>query len=78
MFKIKKGVFTVGFLNQLFAFNQPLADPIKQLQQIVMDEYASQIKPQKGQDPNINLHETVEIPKNRRIKPYDMILEELE
>lgn len=78
MFKIKKGVFTVGFLNQLFAFNQPLADPIKQLQQIVMDEYASQIKSQKGHDHNINLHETAEIPKNRRIKPYDVILEELE
>ena len=79
MFKIKKGVFTVGFLNQLFAFNnQPLAEPIKQLQQIVMDEYASQIKPKKGQDNNISLHETAEIPKTKGIKPYDVILEELE
>jgi hypothetical protein len=45
MLKAKKAAFTVGLINQLLATDlQAVSTPMAQLQSIVMEEYATQIK----------------------------------
>ena len=45
MLKIKKATFTLALINQLFATqNQAIAEPIRLMQSIVMEEYTPKIK----------------------------------
>lgn len=80
IFKVKKALFTVGLMNYLFAFpGQDIAEPIRIMQRIVMDEYFP-VKPagKKGRKNKAEPSKPAETQKNRRIKPYDEQLAELE
>ncbi|MDZ7760123.1 MAG: hypothetical protein U5L00_07705 [Desulfovermiculus sp.] len=44
MLKAKKAMFTIAFLNHLFAGNEQIAEPVRLLQGAVMEEYAGQLK----------------------------------
>lgn len=48
MLKAKKAMFTIAYLNHLFAGCNQIADPVKLLQQAVMEEYAGQLKTEGG------------------------------
>ncbi|MFC1814106.1 hypothetical protein ACFL03_15590 [Thermodesulfobacteriota bacterium] len=79
MLKVKKAVFTAGYLNQLFATGQQIvSDPIALFQQIVMEEYVEQIKVNKKQIHHPETIKTVETQVISRIRPYDQELEGLE
>ena len=79
MLKAKKAAFTVALINQLFAtMVQSASEPIQLLQQIIMDEYAPQIKAKKdpiGQSKCPKASNSIE---NEGIKPYDIELSEHE
>ena len=79
MLKAKKAIFTLALVNLLFsAENQTVSDPVALLQQVVIDEYAPQIKDSK--EP-IHLHGVKGAPKSHEIpeiKPYDQELAELD
>lgn len=78
MFKIKKATFTVGFLNQLFAWSdQKVSDPILIMQHIVMDEFSTQIKAKQEPIGTCDMPKSAETPKNRDLKPYDQQIDEL-
>ena len=79
MFKIKKATFTVGFLNLVFSgTEQKVAEPIRILQEIVMEEFSPQLKTRQKPiyaDDSVKPPET---PKNKGIRPYDQQLAALE
>jgi len=79
MFKIKKATFIVGFLNQIFSgSDQKVAEPIRILQEIVMEEFSPQIKARQKPIHVADSAKPSETPKNKGIKPYDQQLAELE
>lgn len=79
MLKAKKAVFTAGYINQLLATDQQtVADPIVLLQQIVMDEYAPQIKVKRGLINSFENTKSSKMQENKGIKRYDEELAELE
>lgn len=47
MLKIKKAVYTVGYINHLFSFETPIATPLALLQEIVIEEQERDLKPSK-------------------------------
>ena len=79
MFKAKKATFIVALINQLFcSMDQIISEPIKFLQNIVMEEYSPQIKAKTA-----DIH-TKEMGKSRKekygnhnSKPYDEELGEI-
>ena len=78
MLKVKKAMFTAGYINQLLATDQQsVAEPIAIIQQIVTDEYAPQIKG-KRQAIHPNEEEAEENTEKDKIKGYDNELEEME
>ena len=79
MLKAKKATFTLALINQLFcSMDQTVSEPIRRLQNIVMDEYSPQIKAQKEPIHPPETAKTPESPKNPGIKTYDEELAELE
>ena len=79
MFKIKKAMFTVGFINQLFtSLDQSVSEPIRLLQDIVLDEFCTQIKPKRKPVSSSEAPKSAETIKNKGIKPYDEELAQLE
>ena len=78
MLKIKKATFTLALINQLFATqNQAIAEPIRLMQSIVMEEYTLKIKTKRQ-----TLHEKEitgsENKEKSTFKPYDEELMEIE
>ena len=72
MLKAKKATFTLALINQLMATGQqPISEPLSQLQSIVMDEYKGQIK-------TTDKSQTVNSIENKEIKGYADELAELE
>ena len=79
MLKAKKATFTVALINQLFCSNdQTISEPIEHLQNIVMDEYSTQIKTKRN---DINRKEKEgsgpETYEHNNFKPYDEELREV-
>jgi len=78
MLKVKKAMFTAGYINQLLATDQEtVAEPIALMQQIVTDEYAPQIKV-KRQGIQTNKDMVEEKTEKENIKGYDDELEGME
>ena len=78
MLKVKKAMFTAGYINHLLATDQQsVAEPITLIQQIVTDEYAPKIKV-KRQAIHPNEEEAEENTEKDKIKGYDNELEEME
>lgn len=80
MLKAKKATFTVALINQLFcSMDQTISEPIKHLQNIVMNEYSPQIKIKRkdinGKEKEKSGSKTQE---NTSIKPYDEELRDIE
>ena len=79
MLKAKKAAFTVALINQLFAtMDQTASKPIQLLQQIIMDEYAPQIKAKKDPIGKSKCPKASNSIENEGIKPYDQELSEHE
>jgi len=79
MFKLKKATYTVALINHLFASsNQSVSEPLKLMQQIVLEEYSSQIQSKKKPIYSSDAIKPAETPKNERIKTYDEELADME
>jgi hypothetical protein len=79
MLKAKKAAFTVALINQLFTtMDQTASEPIQLLQQIIMDEYAPQIKAKKDPIGTSKCPKASNSIENEGIKPYDQELSEHE
>ena len=66
-------------LSRLFATrSQAVADPVRLLQEIVMEEYAGQTKGPKKPIYDEDSSETANSKESKRIKPYDRQLADLE
>ena len=79
MIKAKKAVLTLALLNNDFATQgQTLSELIRILQDIVMEENASQIKAPKRPIYSSETPGPAETPEFKGIKPYDQELAELE
>jgi len=79
MLKAKKATFTVALINQLFcSIDQTISEPIRHLQNIVMEEYSPQIKNKRN---NIKEKEKEksgsEKYQNKNFKSYDEELREI-
>ncbi|MBC2714942.1 MAG: hypothetical protein HF978_06495 [Desulfobacteraceae bacterium] len=79
MFKLKKATYTVALINHLFASsNQSVSEPIKLMQQIVLEEYSSQIQSTKKPIYSPDKIKSSETTKNERVRPYDEELADIE
>ena len=79
MLKAKKATFTVALINQLFcSMDQTISEPIRHLQNIVMEEYSPQIKNKRegiyGKEKEKIGSEKYQ---NKNFKPYDEELKEV-
>lgn len=76
MLKAKKATVVAAYINQLFATDQQtIAEPMKLLQSVVIDEYPKQIKAKRGL---IHSKEKPETKENNSFRSYEEELMEVE
>lgn len=79
MLKIKKATLALCYINMFFAgSDQKMSDPLQHMQQIVMEEFATQLKASQEQLSNAAVSIQTETQDINGFKPYNLQLAKLE